>query len=247
MSFSPADYQAMLAQLASLADGEYKKFNESLIPGTATAYGVRVPQLRQIAQAILQKDPGGFLAVSAPGSFEEIMIRGMVIARMKLPMAERLPLIESFLPLIDNWAVCDTFCSSLRPKGPQEKEQLWRFILPLFQDRREFYARFALVLFLGRFVEVPYVSQGLELLEDLDQEDYYIRMAAAWALSVCYIKFPQLTLPLLERQTLPAFTQNKAIQKIRESYRVPAKGKERLMALKMPPPPSGRPASRTRA
>ena len=41
--FAPEDYQEILHRFASLSDETYKKFNESLIPGTTTAYGVRVP------------------------------------------------------------------------------------------------------------------------------------------------------------------------------------------------------------
>ena len=46
MSFSPQDYQAVLAELARLADPAYKAFHEKLIPGTSMAYGVRLPALR---------------------------------------------------------------------------------------------------------------------------------------------------------------------------------------------------------
>lgn len=233
MSFTAGDYQAVLDRFAALSDSKYKAFNESLIPGTSTAYGVRVPEVRAIARDIIKKDPAGFLVASAPASFEEIMLRGMVIAGMKLPLAERLPLVEDFLPLIDNWAVCDTFCGTFKLKKPEDKALMWEFLLPLFSDAREFHARFAAVMFLGHFVEEDYIGPGLVCLEAMTQEAYYVRMAVAWAVSVCYVKFPERTLPLLERRTLPPFTQNKAIQKIRESYRVPKEDKERLFAYKI--------------
>lgn len=233
MSFTAEDYQAVLQEFAALGDKKYKKFNESLIPGTATAYGVRVPEVRRISRSIIKNDPAGYLVAAQPETFEEIMLRGMVIAGMKLPIAQRLALVEGFLPLIDNWAVCDTFCGSFKLKKPEEKAAVWDFILPLFQDRREFFARFAAVMFLGHFVEDDYVEQGLRQLEAMDQEAYYVRMAVAWAMSVCYVKFPGLTLPLIQRKALPPFTQNKAIQKIRESYRVPEEDKRMLLAYKV--------------
>lgn len=231
--FSPQDYQAILDELASLADPKFKPFNESLIPGTSTAYGVRVPELRRIAKGIVKADPAGFLALSSPASFEETMLRGLVVAGMKLPMEERIPLIRDFLPLIDNWAVCDVFCGSLKPRKAPEKQLLWEWMQPFFADLRTYYARFALVLFLGLFVEEPFIDAGLAHIEALTQEQYYVRMAAAWAVSVCYVKFPEKTLPLLQRQTLPAFTQNKSIQKIRESYRVPQADKDMLVQYKL--------------
>ena len=233
MSFAPADYAALLSKLSELGDPKYKAFNESLIPGTSTAYGVRVPALRDMARSIIKSGPEEFLRVSRTASYEEIMLRGMVIAGMKLPLSERLPLIEGFLPLIDNWAVCDTFCSSLKLRSTAEKQLMWRLIEPLFSDPREFYARFALVMFLGHFVEPDYIGPGLNRIEALTQEQYYVRMAAAWAVSVCYVKFPAETLALLERQVLPKFTQNKSIQKIRESYRVSREDKDMLVQYKL--------------
>ncbi len=234
MSFSQEEYAAILEEFAALSDGKYKAFNESLIPGTATAYGVRVPEIRRISRLVIKKDPMGFLVASQPGSYEEIMLRGMVIAGMRLPIEERLPLVEGFLPLVDNWAVCDTFCGGFKLKGREEKDRMWAFLRPLFTDERTFFARFAAVMFLGRYVEAPYIEEGLLLLESMRQEAYYVRMAAAWAVSVCYVKFPRQTLELLEKRSLPAFTQNKAIQKIRESYRAPARDKEMLLAYKLP-------------
>ena len=114
MAFTQEDYQKVLEELASQADPQYKAFHEGLIPGGQMTYGVRVPVMRAIAKKITKGDPLGFLAASLPASYEECMVRGMVIAGMKLPMEGRLPLVEGFLPLIDNWAVCDCFCSSFK-------------------------------------------------------------------------------------------------------------------------------------
>ena len=233
MSFTPADYAAILEKFSELSDPKYKAFNESLIPGTSTAYGVRVPAIRNIARAVIKSSPEDFLKVSRPDSYEEIMLRGMVIAGMKLPVSDKLSLIEGFLPLIDNWAVCDTFCGDIKLRSPEEKRLIWEFMEPLFCDPREFYARFVLVMFLGHFVEPDYILRGLGAIEAITQEQFYVRMAAAWAVSVCYVKFPGETLPLLQRRTLPKFTQNKSIQKIRESYRVPKEDKDMLLQYKL--------------
>lgn len=233
MSFTSQDYQAVLEEFSALADEKYKTFHEGLIPGASITYGVRVPELRRMARTIIKKDPKGFLDAAVPGSYEEILLTGIVIGGMKLPAEERLSLVEGFLPLIDNWAVCDIFCSSFKLKKPEEKAAVWAFLAPLFHDNREFFARFAVVMFLGHFAEEPFVDQGLAFLESMTQEAYYVRMAVAWAVSVCYIKFPERTLPLLRRRTLPVFTQNKAIQKIRESFRVTAEDKAMLLEYKL--------------
>ena len=235
-AFTPQDYQDILAQLAGLSDEQYKSFHQGLVPGVVLTYGVRVPKLRQMARAVIRQDPVGFLAVTRPGSYEENMIRGLVIAGMKLPMEERLPLVESFLPLIDNWAVCDIFCGGFFLKKPEDRALMWAFLQPLFRDSREYYARFAAVMLLSYYVDPEHIAQDLALLEAMSQEPYYVRMAVAWALSVCYVKFPGETLPLLQRQSLAPFTQNKTIQKIRESRRVSPEDKAMLNRYKVPMP-----------
>lgn len=233
MSFTAMDYGDILKNFAALSDERYKKFNESLIPGTQTAFGVRVPEIRRIAKGIVRNDPEGFLTVSQPGSYEEIMLRGMVIASMKTEPERRLALTADFLPLIDNWAVCDTFCGSFSLKTPEERREMWDFLSPLFQDEREFFARFAAVMLLGHYVTEEYIQRDLALLESMKQEQYYVQMAVAWGVSVCYVKFPELTGALLRRRVLSKFVQNKSIQKIRESYRVSREDKEALLAWKL--------------
>ena len=47
---------------------------------------------------------------------------------------------------------------------------------------------------------------------------FITKMADAQALSICYIKFPQKTEPILERGTLDGEIRKKAVQKIREFW-----------------------------
>ena len=47
------DLDALMARLAALADADYRRFNEKLIPGAEGAsLGVRTPELRVIAREI---------------------------------------------------------------------------------------------------------------------------------------------------------------------------------------------------
>lgn len=74
--------------------------------------------------------------------------------------------------------------------------------------------------------------QVLEAVQQVRQEDYYVNMAQAWAVSICYREFPKETLPFLKENTLNDFTHNKAIQKITESLKVSAEEKEYVRTLK---------------
>ena len=57
-------------------------------------------------------------------------------------------------------------------------------------------------------------------------------MAVAWAISVCYVKFPEKTMQFLKNNNLDDFTYNKALQKMLESYRVEDKVNKILRKMK---------------
>ena len=231
--FSPQDCAALRRELESLADPAYKAFNESLLPGVETAYGIRLPQMRQVAKALLRQDPVGFLEHFQPNCYEETQLRGLVIGGMKLPWEEKRPLVEDFLPRIDNWAVCDTFCGSLKPRSPQDVSLMWEFLKPLYASDEEYKARFAAVMQLSHFVDAAHLEEGLGLLGQVRHPGYYAKMAVAWALSVWFVKFPQETESLLAQRAFEPWVQNKAIQKVRESRRVSKEDKDRLLSYKL--------------
>lgn len=231
--FTQESLTALRQELEELADPEYKTFNERSVPGVATAYGIRLPALRALSKRLLKEDPLGFLSLSDPSCYEEILLRGLVIGGLKCPWEEKRPWVEAFLPLIDNWAVCDTFCNSLRPRSPQDRQAMWEYLKPFYEDRREFFVRFAVVAQLSQFVEESRLEEGLSLLQSVTHPGYYAKMAVAWALSEWYIHFPREVDILLSRRCLSPWVQNKAIQKIRESRRVDKDTKDSLLAYKM--------------
>ena len=231
--FSPQDCAALRQELESLADPAYKAFNESLLPGVETAYGIRLPQMRQVAKTLLRQDPVGFLEHFQPNCYEETQLRGLVIGGMKLPWEEKCPLVEDFLPRIDNWAVCDTFCGSLKPRSAQDVSLMWEFLKPLYASDEEYKARFAAVMQLSHFVDAVHLEEGLGLLGQVRHPGYYAKMAVAWALSVWFVKFPQETESLLAQRAFDPWVQNKAIQKVRESRRVSKEDKDRLLSYKL--------------
>lgn len=154
-------------ELEKLADPGYKTFHEGLIPGASMSYGVRLPDMRALAQKVLRGDPVSFLKSTHPASYEETMVRGLVVAGLKLPWEEKRPWVEDFLPRVDNWAVCDSFCNSLAPRFPGDGAALWDFLRPLYPDSREYYARVACVVQLSHFVDSEHLEEGLSLLQQV--------------------------------------------------------------------------------
>ena len=224
----------IITQLSAMAEPEYAAFASRLIPGCPPMLGVRLPALRRYA-AKLARDPAGPQAVVAqlgPEVFETRMLRGMVIGCAKLPSGERWRMLEDFLPLADNWSLCDSTAAGCRfmAKAPG-------FWLPRLQElaRRdqEFPARFGLVCLRDHFTGTP---EGRRLTLDACAAapcpGLYTRLGAAWAVSVVAVKEPELGLAFLRTDPLDDFTHNKAIQKIRESRRATEEYRAAVLALK---------------
>lgn len=217
-------------QLLNMAEPGYRDFHAALVPGVGNILGIRLPLLRGIAREIARGDWRAFLAGDDVLYYEERMLRGLVIGYARCTPGEKLEYVARFVPEIDNWAVCDCFCWRLKAA---ERTPMWDFIQPYFHAEREYELRFAVVMALGNFVDVEHLEKLLELLGGIRHEGYYARMGVAWAVSVCFIKFPERTMRWLrEACPLDDWTFNKSLQKIVESYRVTDADKAAVRAMK---------------
>lgn len=232
IKFTEESYDKFLASIKGEADENYAAFNAKTAPGSRPAMGIRVPRLRAIAKEIIKGDAKGFLSCKNSGYHEEDMLRAMVIAGAEMDMDERLEHIRDFVPTINNWAVCDTLCNDFK-KARKHRAELWDFITGYLSHETEFEIRFGMVMLLWHYTTEEYTEKSLKLIAEVDSEYYYVKMAAAWAYSQFFVYQRDLTLPFIEAGILEPWTQNKAIQKIRESYRVSKEDKEYLLKFKM--------------
>lgn len=219
-------------KIFELEDREYKEFHGKLCPGTNNIIGVRVPILRNYAKELIKKySIEEILENLGNEYYEEIMLEGMIIGIAKLEVEQRIKYIKEFVPKIDNWAVCDITCAGLKFTS-KNKERVWELIQEYLKSDKEFELRFAIVMMLDFFITDEYIKLVLKKLNNIKHEGYYVKMAVAWAISICFIKYQEETMPLIKENNLDDFTNNKAIQKIIESYRVDKQIKEELKKFK---------------
>lgn len=218
-------------QLMEMADEEYRKFSSSLIPNVDNILGVRLPELRKLAKNIAKGDWRTYLAQADNRYFEETMLQGLVIGYAKTDIEERLRYVADFVPRIDNWSVCDSFCTGLK-FTKNHRSLMWDFLQPYLSSDKEYEIRFGVVMLLLYFVEDEYIERVLQWMDRIRHEGYYVKMAVAWAISVCYVKYPEPTMAFLKNNTLDDFTYNKALQKIIESLRVDSETKHVLRSMK---------------
>ena len=212
-------------------DPDYKTFIMTLIPNKTNILGVRLPHLRQIAKTIAKGDWRTYLNDASDDYFEEVMLQGIVIGYVKTDIRERLNLIEAFVPKIDNWSVCDSFCASLK-STKQHRDVVWKFLQQYFSSNKEFELRFAIVMLIHYYIEETYIQRVIDILDRIQHDGYYVKMAVAWALSICFVKFPEWTMNYLKNNSLDDFTYNKALQKIIESDRIDNETKETIRQMK---------------
>jgi len=223
--------QIIRDELFSLAEEQYRVFTSRLIPYTNNILGVRLPILRKIAKRIAKDDWREFLHNAKDEYFEEVMLHGMVIAYIEVDFQERLKYISMFIPKIDNWSVCDSFCASLKITNDY-KEEMWNFIQPYLKLNKPFAIRFGVVMLLTYYIDKQYVGMAFKYFDQIKNDNYYVKMAIAWAISIYYNKLPDETFAYLQSNKLDDFTYNKALQKITESLIPSKEAKEIIRNMK---------------
>ncbi|MDF2537186.1 MAG: alkylation repair protein [Herbinix sp.] len=225
------DAKSIKEELKELAEEKYRIFSASLIPGKENVLGVRLPLLRKLAVRIAKGDWQDYLNQAQDDTMEEVMLQGMVIGTIKTDIEVILKLTEEFIPKIDCWSVCDSFCGSLKIVK-DNRERVWKFLQQYFNSDQEYDIRFGVVMLLGYYVLPEYYEKAFTIFDNIKQEGYYVKMAVAWAISTYYTSFPDQTLDYLKRCNLDDFTYNKALQKITESLKVDLKTKEIIRSMK---------------
>lgn len=224
-------HQTLRTKLNEAVEEKYKEFHQSLVPGRDSMLGVRMPKIREIAKWAAKQNWQEEWEDISDSCYEELMIKGLLIGYGKLSREEQTEYLKKYIPLMNNWAICDCCCSTWKFMK-KDMEYWFAFLEPYLKSENEFEVRFAIVSMLDHFITENYIDRMFVAFDEVRQEGYYVKMAVAWAVSICYIKFPEKTWKYLEKGSLDDFTHSKAIQKIRESYRVSKEEKERLLSLK---------------
>ena len=221
--------------LLQLVERGNKKFTESLNPGVEHILGIRLPDLRKLAARIAKDDWEAYLDSADTYYMEERMLQGMVLGciRPDADVEVYLHRVTRFVWSINSWSVCDTFKFGGGKRFIEaNKDRLWEYLKTWMRAEGEYEIRFGVVMAMKYFIDEEHIDELLSLYDSIRHEGYYVRMAVAWALSECFVKFPEQTMMYLKQNSLDKFTYNKALQKITESYRVDAATKGVIRGMK---------------
>ena len=214
-------------KLYELADKKYKEFQGGLCPNSDNILGVRMPKLREMAKKISKENGIEFLDEYKPEY-------GMVIGYTKMPIEIRLKNLDKFVPIMDNWAVCDGACATYK-FTTNNLEDMWEYIQKYINSEKEFEVRFAVVMMMDYYINDEYIDKVLEIYNNISLDKYYVKMGIAWGISEAFVKYEEKTMRFLKSKNnkLDKFTFNKSLQKIIESYRVSDETKNIIRQMKI--------------
>ena len=213
---TPADISTALHRLA---EPGYRRFAASLIPGESDLLGVRLPQLRKLAQTAARDSWRElFSALSEEHAMEAVMLRGMLPGYAEhASLGERLEALAEFVPTIRNWSICDSCCATYR-FARQHREAVLDFLRPYLSSTQEYETRFGVVMLLNHYAAEPdWAEQVAELLPQVNSPAHYARMAVAWCACELHLRHPEVAARWFPR--LSPEVQSLTQRKIRESRR----------------------------
>lgn len=212
-------------------------FVTMLNPGVEHILGCRTPDLRKLAKEIARSEDR-MLYLETAGSFfmEERLLYGLVLGYIPLliPFKDYLAkYVDNFVKRINCWTVCDSFKFAGNLESfDKYKEELWNYLLLKLRSEDEYTLRFGIVMSMRYFIEPEYLDRLFHIYANIRHPGYYVEMAVAWALSECFVKYPERTMAYLKNRELGSSTFNKTLQKIMESKRVDGAVKLEIRKLK---------------
>lgn len=224
-----------------LSDEKYRQGHIRIInalPGRKIL-GLHLPEMKQVAKELAKKTDALEIVHAFEKeheedrfrlTYEETLVWGLTINALKCTPEERLSLLRTYIPALDNWGVCDSFCCNAKWAIKVPPQILWEFLLPYYHSNKEFEVRFAIVMsmcYLMKEEWLPLIFEELQRIElsDIRSEytslpsPYYVRMGMAWLLATSLAKFPEETRAFINTSTLTENVKRLYARKARESLR----------------------------
>ena len=224
--------ECIRARLFALQDEGYRAFHSRLMPTVPpeTVIGVRVPALRRLAKRLAGTPQAeAFLQELPHIYYEENNLHAFLLESIR-DYDAALAATEKFLPYIDNWATCDSFCPKVFAK---HKEDLLPVLRRWRASDHPYTVRYGMEMLMRYYLDEDFRPEHLAWAAAVHSGEYYINMMRAWYFATALAKQPEAALPWLTARRLDVWTHNKTIQKAVESSRIPAETKAFLRTLRV--------------
>lgn len=220
----------MEEELFKLQDKKYQELQYRTIPNVENIIGVRTPELRKLAKAIVKEDNyKSFLEKLPHKYFDENQLHAFIISELK-DYNECINYVNKFLPYVDNWATCDQMSPKVFKKN---LDKLLLEIKKWIKSKETYTIRFGIGMLMQYFLDDNFKVEYLETVSKIRSNEYYVNMMIAWYFATSLAKQYNDTIKYIENNKLDTWTHNKTIQKAIESYRITDEQKEYLRKLKI--------------
>ncbi len=220
-------------RLFEFQDLEYRNFHARLMPNIdkERIIGVRQPDVKKVAAEFSKReDIGAFLKSLPHEYYEENNVHGCVISKYPTDTENKISLVNSFLPFVDNWATCDLMSLKVSKK---DKPYLRKAACGWILSDRTYTVRFGIKVFMDSFLDDDFDIADLDVISAVENRDYYVDMAIAWYFATALAKRWDDVFPFIADKKLGKFRQNKTIQKAVESRRIDDGKKELLKTYRI--------------
>ena len=191
----------------ALADETYLEGVSTTVPGLMHVYGVRVPELRALANSLAKHykaQPDSLRALALTlwdvGSREHQLLALFTLGRAKLTAIECWRVGNTLLPDVQNWESCDQLCHHLLGEA-LVADPTYMDVLEGWLDASNFWQRRAALVstvLLRRLKAPPEEALGLDrralaMCEALlDDPEPYIAKAVDWAVREVIKRHPEM-------------------------------------------------------
>lgn len=213
-------------------DEKYAEFQRKLIPNIdgKKILGVRTPILRKIAKDFSKDESCKIFLNSLPHkTFEENQLHSFILCEMK-NFDECIVRVEEFLPYVDNWATCDQLAPKVFRKN---KEKLIPYINKWLESEEIYTVRFGIEMAMSHFLDEDFRPEFFDKIIKVKSDDYYVKMMVAWFFATALAKQWDETIKIIESKKLEPWTQNKTVQKAKESHRITKEQENYLIKYKV--------------
>lgn len=229
--------KGLINDLYQLKSGDdFIKFQERIINTNLKIIGVKVPNLRKLAQEYYKSGKSIEFNKETDKYFEAVLLEGLLISFEKDRQILKVKL-ESFFKKMDNWAVVDMVSSSLLAFKKEVNEDDFAYFKSLLKSNHAFTVRFGVVCLFKFFSKTNCNDKVLNALEDVVCGEYYVDMAIAWLISELIVKNTQNAIKIMKKVKLinnfNRFIVNKSVQKVCDSYRISEEIKNELKKMRI--------------
>jgi 3-methyladenine DNA glycosylase AlkD len=156
---------------------------QKFVPTSQKVYGVRLPDINELAKQYKQAGMDLVVELWKSGAFEERLLAAKLLGKLAKQQPQKtLQLVQEFSTDIHDWAVCDTLgTQSIKGIAKAYHEAIFALSKHLMVSVNPWQRRLGIVLLEGYTKDKQYHNQVQSCLNMVEgDKEYYVKKAVDW-------------------------------------------------------------------